>query len=69
MRIRPRAVSEHTTAGQSMLLVLQTRELRALKAIYLEELRLVLYLEPDGKQHLARNPDQTERVPVLRASR
>ena len=69
MRIRPRVVSEHTTAGQSMLLVLQTRELRVLKAIYLEELRLVLYFEPDGKQQLASKPDYTERVPVLRASR
>jgi hypothetical protein len=63
MKIRPPVVSERATTGQSMLLVLQTRELRALRAIYLAELRLVLYLEPDGKQHLARNPGHTKARP------
>lgn len=68
LRIRPRA-SEHASAGQSMLLVRRAGKLRALKAIYLDELRLALYLEPGGKLHLAPNLEQGERIPVLMASR
>ena len=64
MKIRPRAVAEHTAVDQSTLLLRRTGELRRLNAIYLEELGLVLYLEPEATQDMARNPEGAERVPI-----
>ncbi len=64
MRIRPQAVREHAAMDQSTLLVWRTGELRRLNAIYLEQLGLVLYLEPEATQDMARNPEGAERVPI-----
>ena len=64
MTLSARAVSRHATARQSMLLVRRDAELPRLKAIYLEKLGLLLYLEPDAKLDIARNPDEMERVPI-----
>jgi hypothetical protein len=64
MKIRPRAVAEHAAVDQSTLLLRRTGELRRLNAIYLEQLGLVLYLEPDVTQDMARNPEGAERVPI-----
>jgi hypothetical protein len=59
-----RSISRRAFVGQSALVVKRDGRKRMVHAVDLAEVGVVLYFEVHGRQHLARDPERMERVPI-----